>query len=74
MDQMKVYIVMLGASADLGEGTRWYKRAAESEDAAVKQLVGDLGRGGAGIGEAQVVEVANGPVTVTKGTRWEVRG
>lgn len=73
MGQLKTYIVMLGASADLSEGTRWYKREAERPEDAVKQLVSDLGHKGSDISEAQVIEVSGEPVTVTQETRWEAR-
>lgn len=73
MGQVKTYLVMLGASADLSEGTRWYRRDAETPEGAVQQLVSDLGREGKDISEAQVSEVEGSPVTVTQEMRWEAR-
>lgn len=73
MGQVKTYLVLLGASADLSEGTRWYRREAEGPEGAVTQLVSDLGREGNDISEAQVVEIAELPVTVTQQTRWEAQ-
>lgn len=73
MGQVNTYLVLLGASADLSEGTRWYRREAEKPEGAVEQLVSDLGREGSDISEAQVVEIADVPVTVTQETRWEAQ-
>lgn len=66
---MKNYVVLMEGSDDLTEGTRWWKRRAESPEEAVAQLVSDLGREAASYAEAQVVEIEE-MVTVRQEMRW----
>lgn len=65
---MNTYIVLLGASGDLSQGTRWYKVEAKKPEDAAEQLVSDLGRE-ADFTAADVVEVTE--VThVAQQTAW----
>lgn len=73
MGKLKDYIILLGASAGLVEGDRWFKRGAESPEGAVQQLVSDLGRDGKDITEALVVKQDGDAVIVTQELRWEVQ-